>query len=283
MSRPEHIAPPEIFYNDHEALKYTNNTRMIEVQTQLTERAIELLALPDESPRLLLDIGCGSGLSGDVIESFGHNWIGIDISQSMLEVGKGRNTAGDTIMGDMGHGLPFRPGIFDGAVSISAIQWLCNADKTSHNPRRRIHVFFESLFACLSRGSRAVLQFYPENAQQIELITAGAMECGFRGGLLVDFPHSTKAKKYYLVLFAGASSFQMPQALGTEEGAADEPSDQVAYNDRINKRSRDKKGKKRVPVKSKDWVLAKKQRQREQGRDVRPDSKYTARSRGPRF
>eukprot|EP01111_Echinosteliopsis_oligospora_P013939 TRINITY_DN513_c0_g1_i2.p1 TRINITY_DN513_c0_g1~~TRINITY_DN513_c0_g1_i2.p1 ORF type:complete len:113 (-),score=22.60 TRINITY_DN513_c0_g1_i2:68-367(-) len=77
MSRPEHIAPPDVFYNEHEALKYTNNTRMIEVQTQLTERAIELLALPDESPRLILDIGCGSGLSGDVIESFGHNWIGV--------------------------------------------------------------------------------------------------------------------------------------------------------------------------------------------------------------
>eukprot|EP01111_Echinosteliopsis_oligospora_P013938 TRINITY_DN513_c0_g1_i1.p1 TRINITY_DN513_c0_g1~~TRINITY_DN513_c0_g1_i1.p1 ORF type:complete len:295 (-),score=82.22 TRINITY_DN513_c0_g1_i1:45-890(-) len=281
MSRPEHIAPPDVFYNEHEALKYTNNTRMIEVQTQLTERAIELLALPDESPRLILDIGCGSGLSGDVIESFGHNWIGVDISQAMLEVGKGRNTAGDTIMGDMGHGLPFRPGVFDGAVSISAIQWLCNADKSSHNPRRRIHSFFESLFSCLARGSRAVLQFYPENALQIELLTTGAMECGFRGGVLVDYPHSTKAKKYYLILFAGASSFQMPQALGTEDDA--EVADQVAFNDRSSRSGRERKKGKRAPAKSRDWVLAKKQRQREQGRDVRPDSKYTARSRGPRF
>ena len=50
---------------------------------------------------------------------------------------------------------------------------------------------------------RAVLQFYPENEQQIELVSAVAQRCGFTGGLVVDFPNSTKAKKYYLTLFAG--------------------------------------------------------------------------------
>ena len=35
----------------------------------------------------------------------------------------------------MGQGLPFRAGSFDGAISISALQWLCNADKKSNNPK----------------------------------------------------------------------------------------------------------------------------------------------------
>eukprot|EP00798_Chlamydomonas_sp_ICE-L_P010802 gene10802-16951_t len=35
----------------------------------------------------------------------------------------------------MGHGMPLRSGIFDGAISISAVQWLCNADKTGHDPK----------------------------------------------------------------------------------------------------------------------------------------------------
>lgn len=47
---------------------------------------------------------------------------------------------------------------------------------------------------------------------------------------------------------------------------------------------RHNKGKKqRVPVKSRDWVLEKKARQRRQGRDVRPDTKYTGRKRGPKY
>jgi 18S rRNA (guanine1575-N7)-methyltransferase len=32
----------------------------------MSERAIELLCLEDENPSLVLDVGCGSGISGDV-------------------------------------------------------------------------------------------------------------------------------------------------------------------------------------------------------------------------
>lgn len=32
--RPEHTAPPEIFYNDDEARKYTTNSRIINIQVR---------------------------------------------------------------------------------------------------------------------------------------------------------------------------------------------------------------------------------------------------------
>lgn len=57
---------------------------MIDIQVQMCERAIELLLLPEDQSCLLLDIGCGSGLSGSVLEDQGHLWIGVDISSSML-------------------------------------------------------------------------------------------------------------------------------------------------------------------------------------------------------
>ena len=102
--RPEHVAPPEVFYDEQEAHKYTCNSRIIAVQASppahaalaatasctslsdtptpaslqaaLTERALELLALPDDQqPRLLLDLGCGSGLSGEALTDAGHIWV----------------------------------------------------------------------------------------------------------------------------------------------------------------------------------------------------------------
>ena len=57
---------------------------MIEIQNDMSERAIELLALPDDKPCFVLDIGCGSGLSGECLDEQGHYWIGVDISISML-------------------------------------------------------------------------------------------------------------------------------------------------------------------------------------------------------
>ncbi|RMX49859.1 hypothetical protein pdam_00018386 [Pocillopora damicornis] len=193
--RPEHQAPPEVFYNDDEARKYTSNTRMIEIQVQLSQRAIELLDLPEDQPSFLLDIGCGSGLSGEVLTELGHQWVGLDISPAMLDVAVEREVEGDLFLHDIGQGLCFKPGTFDGCISISALQWLCNADKKGHNPAKRLYKFFSSLYSSMSRGSRAVFQFYPENPQQVELITTQAMKAGFTGGLVVDYPNSTRAKK----------------------------------------------------------------------------------------
>ena len=60
------------------------SSHIIEIQQKLSERALELLALPEDIPCFLLDIGCGSGLSGEVLSDNGHYWTGIDISKSML-------------------------------------------------------------------------------------------------------------------------------------------------------------------------------------------------------
>uniref|UniRef100_A0A8C5LDQ1 18S rRNA (guanine-N(7))-methyltransferase n=1 Tax=Jaculus jaculus TaxID=51337 RepID=A0A8C5LDQ1_JACJA len=193
--RPEHSGPPELFYDQNEARKYVRNSRMIDIQTKMTERALELLCLPENQPCYLLDIGCGSGLSGDYISEEGHYWVGIDISPAMLDAALDRDTEGDLLLGDMGQGVPFRPGSFDGCISISAVQWLCNANKKSDVPAKRLYRFFSSLYSALVRGARAVLQLYPENSEQLELITTQATRAGFTGGVVVDFPNSAKAKK----------------------------------------------------------------------------------------
>mmetsp|Transcript_22591 Transcript_22591/g.62402 ORF Transcript_22591/g.62402 Transcript_22591/m.62402 type:complete len:147 (+) Transcript_22591:394-834(+) len=141
--RPEHQAPPEIFYNESEAAKYTSNSRIMQIQASLTQRAVELLCLPnDGTPRMLLDLGCGSGLSGEELSDMGHVWVGTDISPAMLDVALEREAEGDLALHDLGHGLPFRTGTFDGAISISAVQWLCNADKRCNEPRKRLKRFF---------------------------------------------------------------------------------------------------------------------------------------------
>ncbi|KAK3587591.1 hypothetical protein CHS0354_032791 [Potamilus streckersoni] len=273
--RPEKQAPPEIFYNEDEARKYTSNSRMIEVQSQLSERAIELLTLPEDTPSFILDVGCGSGLSGECLTDQGHYWIGIDISPHMLGVAQERDVEGDLIQGDMGDGMPFRPGTFDGVISISALQWLCNADKTYHHPPRRLYKFFSTLYACMKRGARAVFQLYPENSSQLELITQQSMKAGFTGGLVVDYPNSTKAKKMFLCLFAGGTTQALPKGLGTE-GAIDMRKNEITYSD---KRERIKNARGKSLKKSRDWILEKKERRRRQGKEVRPNTKYTGRKR----
>ncbi|EOA13804.1 hypothetical protein CARUB_v10026899mg [Capsella rubella] len=287
-NRPELLAPPEIFYDETEARKYTSSSRIVEIQARLSERALELLALPeDDVPRFLLDIGCGSGLSGETISENGHHWIGLDISASMLNVAVEREVEGDLLLGDMGQGLGLRSGVIDGAISISAVQWLCNADKSCHEPRLRLKAFFGSLYRCLSRGARAVFQVYPENIAQRELILRQALQAGFGGGLVVDYPHSTKKRKEFLVLTCGSiqtsiqtSKNEHGESCSEDDFSEDEESGTVSMSDRNRARKRQKTKKNK---KGREWILRKKEQSRRKGNDVPEDSKYTGRKRKSRF
>lgn len=287
-NRPELLAPPEIFYDDSEARKYTSSSRIIDIQARLSERALELLALPvDGIPRLLLDIGCGSGLSGETLTENGHQWIGLDVSQSMLNIALEREVEGDLLLGDMGQGLALRPGIIDGAISISAVQWLCNADKSSHEPRLRLKAFFGSLYRCLARGARAVFQVYPENIAQRELILRSAMHAGFAGGVVIDYPHSAKSRKEYLVLTCGPPSLStaVPRGEGEDgescsENENSEENQMVCISDRNRPKKKQKITRK---GKGRDWIFKKKEQLRRKGNAVPPDTRYTGRKRKARF
>ncbi|KAG0664426.1 hypothetical protein C6P46_001471 [Rhodotorula mucilaginosa] len=319
-NRPEHIAPPEVFYNAGEAAKYTNNTRVQSIQAEMTYRCLELLDLPaseqamvddddeDEEedrvrarPSYLLDIGAGSGLSGEILTEEGHQWVGMDVSGGMLEVALEREVEGDLMLADIGQGIPFRPGAFDGAISVSVLQWLCNADSTSHSPVGRLLRFFTDLFGCLRKGSRAVFQFYPESDEQVKFIMNQATRAGFGGGLCVDYPNSSKKKKFYLILFAGQPIVGgKPQPIKVPEGLTDDPHhggpSTVAYEkkradaearkklQRKKRRSGGKVSKNKDSEGAKEYIMRKKELYRQRGKDGVPrDSKYTARSRKPRF
>jgi len=119
-----------------------------------------------------------------------------------------------------------------------------------------------------------------ENSDQVLLITEAATRVGFQGGLVVDYPNSSKAKKYYLCL-SFEHTYRVPRAL-TQEGGGGRAMTSVGVTERERMKQRGRKGKKggkREAVKSRDWVLAKKEKQRSRGLDVREDSKYTARKR----
>ena len=68
-----------------------------------------------------------------------------------------------------------------------------------------------------------MLQLYPSGPEQAELITSSALRVGFSGGLVVDFPNSTRAKKYFLVLMAGPSDGALPRHADGDEGGEVRP------------------------------------------------------------
>lgn len=268
MLRPEQIAPPEIFYNEDESHKYTHLTRVQHIQAKMTLRALDLLNI-GEYPHFVLDIGCGSGLSGEILTQEGHVWTGMDISPSMLAAGLDREVDGDLFLADMGCGVPFRAGSFDAVILISAIQWLCNADTSHADPKKRLARFFNTAFALLKRGGKFCAQFYPGSEAQLESILQAAKVAGFAGGCVVDNPESKKNKKYYLLLTAGTAT----EGLNLQG---------VTVDSTAKTRTKSKKALRAAETR-KDYVNRKKEVMRKRGRKVAHDSVYTARQRRPKF
>lgn len=276
-SNPKHFhRPPDLFYNDAESRKYTTSSRIQNVQVEMTNRALELLSL--SSPSLVLDIGCGSGLSGEILSSVSpsdggpHIWVGMDIAASMLDIALQRDVEGDLLLADIGQGVPFRAGTFDAAISISAIQWLCNAESSDTSPQGRLSRFFNGLYASLKRGARAVCQFYPKNEAQRTMVSAAAIKAGFGAGILEDGA-GTKNSKLYLVLSVGGGAIE-----GVVEGM-----EGVDVEQR-NRRNGERKMREEMGIKGgKQWILKKKEQMERKGKVVKKDSKYTGRRRRVQF
>lgn len=156
--RPENAsACGEAYYQKVEALRYSNASHTIQIQTELTKRAIELI--DQGSPGLILDVGCGSALSGRVLTAQGLAWVGTDVSVPMLQqAAANAAAAGHVILADMSQGISLRSAAFDAAVSVSAVQLLCSGPQ----PHVAVQRLFADLWRVLRLGSCAALQVYTE-------------------------------------------------------------------------------------------------------------------------
>ena len=203
----------------------------------------------------------------------------MDISASMLDVARQREEAseGDLLLADIGQGVPFRAGTFDAAVSISAVQWLCNVEDSSEGSSAQVRLgrFFAGLYASLRRGGRAVCQFYAKNEAQRGMISSAAIKAGFGAGILEDDP-GTKNSKVYLVLTVGGGE-TVGDITGVVKGM-----EGVDVVDGRRKRERGK-GKREERKGGKAWILRKKEQMERKGKIVKTSSKYTGRKRGPTF
>ncbi|WP_424812804.1 methyltransferase [Roseococcus sp. YIM B11640] len=97
-----------------------------ELEGALGYRTPALLAalLEGTAPGRLLDLGCGTGLSGIALRPFATRMEGLDLSPRMLEVARGRGLYDALHEADLLDFLPRRPGAFDIVAAADVLNYL---------------------------------------------------------------------------------------------------------------------------------------------------------------
>lgn len=79
---------------------------------------------------IVADFGCGSGLSSSAFGSREAFVIGVDASWAMLESNVQNRRSDDVVFADLSQPLPFRPNVFDAAISVACIHYLCTEGRS---------------------------------------------------------------------------------------------------------------------------------------------------------
>ncbi|HII39223.1 TPA: class I SAM-dependent methyltransferase [Candidatus Micrarchaeota archaeon] len=190
-TRPEDGSEAGDYYDSTESERYAESNAMRRIQRQLTLRALELAQITLSSS--VLDAGCGTGFSLEVLKEVGYNRIaGFDAVPALLKHARAK---GFTVKkGDLRE-IPFKDGLFDSIISVSALQWIL-AEKTVENASKAAQEFWR----VLKPNGIVVIQFYPRSEEEAMLAAKAFRAKGFAVRLITDNPQNPRKRKVFLLL-----------------------------------------------------------------------------------
>jgi 18S rRNA (guanine1575-N7)-methyltransferase len=191
---PEDFIVPEIYYTEDRAKQYEKNSRIQKIQKEMTYRALELIKI--SPPALILDIGCGTGISMQVLKTEGYEVKGVDIAEPMLMIARAKGL--DVLRADFTVEIPFEPGFFDCIISISTLQWIFHGFKPSEI-YEKIRRTTKEIKRVLKADGKAIFQFYPKNDKQLDLAGRIFKNEDFKVVKIIDNPNIPKRRKVYLL------------------------------------------------------------------------------------
>jgi 18S rRNA (guanine1575-N7)-methyltransferase len=159
---------------------------------------------------LILDMGCGTGFSSEILVSQGFRVIAVDILIDMIyKAAEKRNdyeeyNSIDLILADINF-LPLRDHIFEVALSVSAYNFIISDLDNKVDQKKRLNKTAAAIFDILKSKGRIVIEFYPANQEELELFNASFTTNGFDGFLIKKKETQQSGQTFLLLKKAGES------------------------------------------------------------------------------
>ncbi|MHA1436150.1 MAG: class I SAM-dependent methyltransferase [Promethearchaeota archaeon] len=211
MTRKNSIPRFPYSYIGKKAIQYNSQKWMERNQKRATLLSLQYLFdkklgvndIQEDKKYLILDLGCGTGFSSDILIEYDYKVIGIDILIDMLRLASEKKKEYhyknlELILADIKY-LPIRSLSVNHVISISAYNFIINDSQSSEVKEKIMSNTAKYLNKILKKNGRIVIEFYPKNTNELEAFTKSFINNGFKGYMIKSKPNQKSGQIFILL------------------------------------------------------------------------------------
>jgi len=202
-------------YIDTKADEYDNSKSMERNQKRSTLLSIQYLfdnKLNDKEETivqkndsiLILDLGCGTGFSSEILIEQGFRVIGVDILLDMLSRARDKKRIYENykdmelILADINF-LPIKTNIIDHIISISSYNFITSGKSTYGEKVKLLNDTAKYIKKILKKHGRVIIEFYPKDDKELNIFNKSFINNGFEGFMIKSNPKQKSGQTFLLL------------------------------------------------------------------------------------
>jgi 18S rRNA (guanine1575-N7)-methyltransferase len=155
-------------------------------------------------PYLVLDLGCGTGFSSEILSENGFRVIGVEILKDMIFKAREKKKDDEKpldieyILSDINN-LPFRANSINHIISISAYNFITHSLTILKEKEILLEQTARYLNEVLKNHGRFILEFYPSDEQELNLFKSSFINNGFDGFIIKQHLNQKSGQTFMLL------------------------------------------------------------------------------------
>ena len=152
----------------------------------------------------ILDLGCGTGFSSEILIENGFKVIGIDILPDMiLKAREKKKTLKEKkslefVLADINH-LPIKANIIDHVISISSYNFITHGKENYGDKVKLLGETAKYLNKILKKRGRIIIEFYPKDDHELDIFNKSFINNGFEGFMVKNNPTQKSGQTFLLL------------------------------------------------------------------------------------
>jgi 18S rRNA (guanine1575-N7)-methyltransferase len=153
---------------------------------------------------LILDLGCGSGFSSEILIQNDFRVIGIEILKDMLLKAREKKRTSaeykdfELILADINF-LPIKRNSIDHVISISSYNFIIHGLENYGEKAKLLNDTGKYLKEILKKNGRIVIEFYPKDDHELKMFNTSFTNNGFEGFMVKSNPHQKSGQTFLLL------------------------------------------------------------------------------------